>query len=275
MAGPIHARKLETLKYWDIVEEKLLEGLDKIFDRHDEDDNHLPVDWATINSASRWLVANCAIPTAIMSPPSFAVRRYQPFSKGSPEAPLLNSFYLQDLQRAKALVVANNAGLGLSRYLGIDEPDSRIDLLNDDEELAKVLEPKQVPLGRWPVKGRFPLVLLQQAAVNLAHCRLTDKGLFSVNGPPGTGKTTLLRDVVASVVVDRAIAMSRFDNPEKAFTKTSVSFSSRSEKLHLYRLDDSLKGYEILVASSNNKAVENISKELPLDKAIADDIELN
>ncbi|MBL4680598.1 MAG: hypothetical protein JKY88_07735 [Pseudomonadales bacterium] len=40
-------------------------------------------------------------------------------------------------------------------------------------------------LGRWPSKGRFRLAMQE----------LNTRGLFSVNGPQGTGKTTLLRDV--------------------------------------------------------------------------------
>ena len=53
---------LDTLQRWDIVEEKLLEGLSKIFDCRDEDDNLLPVDREIINNATEWLVTNCAIP---------------------------------------------------------------------------------------------------------------------------------------------------------------------------------------------------------------------
>ena len=41
--------------------------------------------------------------------------------------------------------------------------------------------------------------------------------MVAVNGPPGTGKTTLLRDIVAKVVLDRAIAMSKFDKPTQVF----------------------------------------------------------
>jgi hypothetical protein len=112
--------------------------------------------------------------------------------------------------------------------------------------------------------------MLQQAAVNLARSELASgPGIIAVNGPPGTGKTTLLRDVVAACVLDRAVAMATFDDPERAFTPSGEKMSAGEKAFfHLYVLDPRLKGHEILVASSNNKAVENISRELPADKAI-------
>jgi hypothetical protein len=112
--------------------------------------------------------------------------------------------------------------------------------------------------------------MLQQAAVNLLRSELAGgDGIMAVNGPPGTGKTTLLRDVVAACVLDRALAMAAFEDPEKAFTPTGQRISAGEKAFfHLYALNPSLKAHEILVASSNNKAVENISKELPAVKAI-------
>jgi hypothetical protein len=119
------------------------------------------------------------------------------------------------------------------------------------------------------------LVALQQAAVNAVRaefgCGAT--GIAAVNGPPGTGKTTLLRDVVAACVMDRALAMCAFEDPLDGFFTTGQKVAAGDRAFyHLYRLDDSLKGHEILVASSNNKAVENVSLELPSAKSVGRDL---
>jgi ABC-type transport system involved in cytochrome c biogenesis ATPase subunit len=69
--------------------------------------------------------------------------------------------------------------------------------------------------------------------VNLAVSDDLGTELFPVNGPPGTGKTTLLRDVVATLVVRRAKAMCTFDDPQEAFTETTkqrVNFLTRGQK---------------------------------------------
>ena len=66
--------------------------------------------------------------------------------------------------------------------------------------------------------------------------------------------------------------MCRFDDPAEAFTHSGERISAgASSWLHLYRVCPDLRGYELLVASSNNKAVENVSAELPGLQAVADD----
>jgi hypothetical protein len=114
-------------------------------------------------------------------------------------------------------------------------------------------------------------VALQQAAVNLSAHNLVHDGILAVNGPPGTGKTTLLRDIVAHVVTERAKIMVTFDDPEDAFQNTNLRIKRGNAFLWLYKLDERLRGFEIVVASSNNKAVENVSEELPGREAVATD----
>lgn len=267
--------KLNELKSWEVAEEKLKDGLDKIIYKQDEGGSVLPFSLDKAQQAYHWLVRNCEIPEQDSVAPSFAIRLYQPFSKGEPEPPLLNSFYLDDLQRAKHAAQTGNCGTALSQYLGVIKPSHEYDVLKDKNHIEKVLQPKNMPASRWPSNGRHSLVLLQQTAVNLAMQELDDGGLFSVNGPPGTGKTTLLRDVVASVLVERVKALYSFKESDDAFEHAG-QMKLGNGFVHLYKLHESLRGHEILVASSNNKAVENISKELPLKAQIADDIgELN
>jgi hypothetical protein len=65
--------------------------------------------------------------------------------------------------------------------------------------------------------------------------------------------------------------MVKFDDPETAFTHSGERVRSGQSWLHLYKVAPELRGYELVVASSNNKAVENVSAELPALGAIADD----
>ena len=74
-----------------------------------------------------------------------------------------------------------------------------------------LLRPGKTPLGRWPAPGERPLVTLQQAAVNATLEIGTSNEILAVNGPPGTGKTTLLRDVIVARIVERAEVMAGFD----------------------------------------------------------------
>jgi len=263
--------RLDNLGAWPSIEHGIIDKLRDIVRRVDDDGTPLPLDLATINRAHSWLVTQFGLPDNLVEPPTFALRVYHYFkAKNPPEVSLLNSFFIGDLARASSLVCKGVVSVGLRRYLGIEAPRHTTDLLTDKVALEQAVAPAMMPAARWPSPGGHPLVLLQQAAVNLARSELAkSEGMIAVNGPPGTGKTTLLRDIVAACVLDRALAMSAFDDPETAFSPSGEKVSAGEKAFfHLYTLAPSLKGHEVLVASSNNKAVENVSRELPAAKAV-------
>ena len=76
---------------------------------------------------------------------------------------------------------------------------------------------------------------------------------------------------MAARIIDRAKAMCQFNKPEQAFAATSQTMQRSGATIRLHQLDDRIKGFEMVVASSNNKAVENVSAELPALDAVADD----
>lgn len=174
---------------------------------------------------------------------------------------ILSSFYLEDLKKLK-----ENLSSKIQKFLCLHKTQE-IEIDKNIEELKKVLSPKNYPLGKWPSK--YHPSLMQQVSINLfTHGKLpTD--IFSVNGPPGSGKSTLIKEIVASLIVERAIKMCDYKHPDDAFTKEDIMESNNRYYQHFYRLSPSLAHYSILVASNNNTAVENISLELPKADPVA------
>jgi len=263
---------LAGLGAWTTVERGLVDELTKKLTRKDSNGDPMPLDMATLQKAFLWLIETLKLPSGLYEEPSFVLRVFHYFkSKNPPEVALLNSFFLEDLGRASKLLQTSSLNPVLQRYLGAEHVPYSPNLLETPALIEELIAPAITPATRWPAPGGHPLVTLQQAAVNAAKNELAGSkvGIVAVNGPPGTGKTTLLRDVVASCVFERASAMARFDDPTAAFKTTGQKIAAGDRAfLHLYSLDGSLKGHEVLVASSNNKAVENVSKELPALKAI-------
>src|SRR5699024_991523 len=164
-----------------------------------------------------------------------------------------NSFYLGDLQKIKK----DKPNQTLKDF--IKGKRLEIDIDENRDEIENILEPKNLPIGRWPSQIDHRLALMQQVAVN--SIINGNERIYSVNGPPGTRKTTLLQDIFANIIVERAINMSSYSNPKDAF-KHIGTFEGKF-KCGMYALNDDIANHAMVVASSNNGAVENISKELP------------
>ena len=117
--------------------------------------------------------------------------------------------------------------------------------LSSIKTVVELFTKQDIPLAKW--LSPYNASMMQQIAINKAN-ELKDQELMAVNGPPGTGKTTLLKDIIASIIVKRALKI--IDADYKILDNKG-------------RLIDDLKGFGIVVASNNNAAVENISIELP------------
>lgn len=215
-------------------------------------------------------------------------------------ADLGKSFFLNDIIRLSELIVSGKFGdkndyeRKVVSYIlaGHEKAEGMGDMvrtiISPDEAVSSMrsffeetLDIDKAPLGKWPAK--FMPALMQQVAVNIAIDPNGHTPIFSVNGPPGTGKTTLLKEIVASNIVDRAMLLAgNGTDPDTLFERHSFTqgplenFGNAYYQYapNYYSLkNDEINNYSMLVTSCNNAAVENITVDLPKGKDILESLE--
>lgn len=174
----------------------------------------------------------------------------------------VGGFYLSDIEYVHKNYYKNKQVL---KYVTALLQNKRTKTMIDSDigALNNWLESDKYPLAKYP--SIYSPTLMQQVAINIAvsEKERTEK-IFSVNGPPGTGKTTLLKEIIVSNVEKLAEVLIEYGVDGGKFHTCRIdSASGPSYTEKYYEIPEDIAKYGILVVSNNNTAVENITLDLP------------
>lgn len=165
--------------------------------------------------------------------------------------------------------------IALADALGADEASLPATLVSAGR--SGPMRPQMEISARWDASARhygqmgadYPLADRQRDAVHhLGACR--EGEVLPVNGPPGTGKTTLLQSIVATMVVEAALAggeppvIAVTSTNNQAVTNVIDSFAKVEPPAH--RRDDPLEGRWLPGVKSFALYLPAASKEVDEEK---------
>ncbi|MDS0528451.1 AAA domain-containing protein [Clostridium sp. SHJSY1] len=174
---------------------------------------------------------------------------------------MFDSFYVKDISMVLHNLKSDDK---IIDYITAKEQKDKLKIKidSDVEAMKKWTLPEKYPIGKWPSKHSPSL--MQQVAINIGISEEEEvKNIFSVNGPPGTGKTTLLKEVVANNIVNRAVELCKYEDPNTVLKMCTVENPPHDFYRTYYEFPSELEKFSMIVASNNNSAVENISLDLP------------
>ncbi|MBA8910761.1 hypothetical protein [Aminobacter ciceronei] len=203
--------------------------------------------YAAIKSAYLLLLDQIGLSEEFAEPPSFALRVFHRRDLGRPPSPLqIDSDFLSDLSAVRQLVRCGKVPAALSRYL-------RISSVEHDgshcQGCTKVTE--QAPDGQRPERNWAK----SHPTLNFT----SGDSLFAINATQFADKLHLIFDLVATCIMERARRMLAFEKAEHAFTAVQPGGAHAPK---LYRLHPSLKGQEIVIASTSNQPIKDICEAI-------------
>ena len=236
----------------------------------DDHENPVVLEWSALVQINKYIAATFDW-TQEVSESLF----YTTFPKRQPQnkdAAIVNSHFIKDLEDIldtpdkywpKALKQYLSGALN-------ERAQDQVDVNQRKDVIQERVNLDCYPDGCWP--SEYTLSLMQQFAVNhvinTMSAERPSERIYSVNGPPGTGKTTLLKDIIAANIVNKAKAQSAIKNPQDVYSEhEEIGFRDpKKQPLPFFPIAEEYKylsDFGMLITSSNNGAVENISKELP------------